>query len=501
MDAASKGMPAAQRVLMWRLVSITAILLGICIAVLAISLHSFRLRDQAAIERRLSRLLGFAVSIEGPIDVSLSLRPRLQLKDVHLRRPDADQNSDAFVAKALNAQVDLIPFLSNQWSIRRLNIEDAELCVSTRADSPCDWRRALDAIDAVTNLNEVTIRRLRVTCHGGLCGKTMKRTFPLITASLPAYGESTISIYDKEDDEPFAVLKGDGWNAFRANRAWDVKASVRDARMRVNAEGTIDKPRDLRGVDLQVDARAGLDQWHGVALDDLHVRGDLTEDKDGYRFHIDEGEWGSGKLSGDVQAEKTDAGLRIHGTGAARELDLERWLDAPTQDQAVAGYINADTTFETTGATFDEWLEHVRVSARVDAGPAEFPIEQVERWSKGFLKFVFSLPTEGSTAHIRCIGGNFELRDARAVTKNLRIDTETTRMRGAGTLTLPGGEMDFLVQPTLKQGPLKKAPLVQVSGKIEQPETRLATDEAKTTFKPVLESLSDQPADPDQPCT
>jgi hypothetical protein len=500
MDAASKGMPAAQRVLMWRLVAITSILLGICIALLAISLHSFRLEDKGAIENRLSRLLGFAVSIEGPIDISLSLRPRLRLEDIHLRQPDAGENSDAFVAKTLNAQVDLIPFLSNKWSIRRLNLEDAEVCISMRADSPCDWRRALGAIDAITNLNEITIRRLKVTCHGGPCGKTMKKTFPLITASLPAYGESKISIYDQEDGEPFAVLTGDGWNAFRANRSWDVKASVRDARMRMDAEGTIDKPRDLGGVDLQVDARAKLDKWHGVALDDLHLRGRLMEDHDGYRFHIDKGEWGSGKLSGDVQVEKTDAGLRIRGTGTARELDLERWLDAPTQDQAMAGYINADTTFETSGATLDEWLEHVRGSARVDAGPAEFPIEQVERWSKGFLKFVFSLPSEGSVTHIRCLGGNFELREARAVTKNLRIDTETTRMRGAGTLTLPGGEMDFLVQPTLKQGPLKKAPLVQVSGKMERPETRLATDEAKRAFKPMLDGLSDQPADPGQPC-
>ena len=37
MDTASKGMHDPQRVLMWRLVIITAILFGICIAVLAVS--------------------------------------------------------------------------------------------------------------------------------------------------------------------------------------------------------------------------------------------------------------------------------------------------------------------------------------------------------------------------------------------------------------------------------------------------------------------------------
>ena len=69
------------------------------------------------------------------------------------------------------------------------------------------------------------------------------------------------------------------------------------------------------------------------------------------------------------------------------------------------GYVDATATFTTSGNTIDEWLDHLQGSARLDAGPAEVPIDQVERWSKGLLKFVFSLPAEGAVTRIHCIGG------------------------------------------------------------------------------------------------
>ncbi|HKE43785.1 MAG TPA: AsmA-like C-terminal region-containing protein [Steroidobacteraceae bacterium] len=499
MDAASKGMQGRYSAWTRRFVIAGAVLLGLVVALLALSQYSFALRDPASIEKRLSKLLGFEVSINGPLTVRLSLRPRVNLNDVHLRRPNVAAQ-DAFSAKAMTVQVDLLPFLHHQWSIRRLQIEDAEMCVSVQRDSSCDWRPALDAIDELTRLDEITIRRLRLMCHGGLCGKALKQDVALVIASAPAQGRSEISVYAKDDDSPFLILSGDGWATFRANRPWDVKASLRRSLVRAQVQGTIGKPRELRDVELQVDAHAQPGRWHGVALDELHIRGSLKDEEGGYRFRIVRGEWGSGRVTGEALASQTDSGLQIHGTGAAQGLDLERWLNASTRGLATAGYIDASSTFETRGATLEEWLEHLQGDARVDAGRAEFPIDQVERWSKGFLKFAFSLPAEGELTHIRCMGGNFRLRAGRAETRNLRIDTETTRMRGAGSVNLPSGEMDFLVKPTLKRGLIKDAPLIQVSGRIEEPVTRLATDEAKTAFKPVLDTLSDQPTDPGQPC-
>jgi hypothetical protein len=463
MTAASKGMLIRRRLWTWRFVIIVALAVAICIAVIAISRHAFPLRHQKEfVEKRLSRLLGFTVSIHGPVVMRLSLRPSINVKDVHMRQPEGDSKLEPFTAKDVSVRLELLPLLSNKWSIRRLEVTDAELCMSVRPGSPCDWRRALAAIDQVTNVDEVTVRGLKVSCHGGPCGKTLQRDIALISASFPAAQPTKVSVQAKEDEKPFAILSGGTWSEFRANRPWRTQASLRSERMRVEIAGTIREPRQLHGIDLTVDGRAQLGRWHGVALGEPHIRGRLVDDANGYRFQMKDSKWGTGTVTGEVKAKRTRDGLQISGTTAARRMDLDPWMEEPAQGQAAGGYVDGVATFTTTGNSIDEWLEHVRGSARVDAGPAEVPIDQVERWSQGFLKFVLSLPAEGAVTRVRCIGGDFDLHGGRAMTSNLRIDAETTRMRGVGTLSLGTGEIDLLVKPTLKHGPLKDAPLVRM---------------------------------------
>jgi AsmA-like C-terminal region/AsmA family len=489
------------RVRMRRFLMIAAIVAAICIALVAIARHPFLLRHHKdLVEKRLSRLLGFAVAVEGPIAMRVLPWPWVDLKDVHMRAADGDSKSEALYARDISVRLDLWPLLSGKWSIRRLKVTDAELCVSAREGSPCDWRRALDAIDEVTTLDHVTIRRMKVSCHGGFCGKTLDEKVALITASLPAHGATKVSIYAEDEREPLAELSAGTWSDFRANRPWRTKGSLQWRGMHLAMAGTIREPRELRGVDLDVDGRAQLGRWHGVSLGEPRIRGHLVEGKDGYQLDIDRSEWGTGKIIGRVKAARSNDGLQIDGTVAAKGMDLDPWMDKPTEGRASGGYADATATFTTSGNTVDDWFAHLRGSARVDAGPAELPIDQVERWSQGLLKFVFSLPAEGALTHIHCMGGQFNLRDGRASTSDLRIDTETTRMRGIGSLYLPKGEMDLLIKPTLKHGPLKDAPLVQVSGDIERPVARLAGEEVKAESKTVFAQLPDKPADTENPC-
>ena len=503
MPAASKGMLLSLRPRTWRLaiLAFIVVLIVITIALITVSRHALPVRHQKEfVEQRLSRLLGLAVSVNGPVTMRMSLRPRINVKDVHVRQEDGDSKVDAFVAKDISVRLDLLPLLSDKWSIRRLEVTDAELCVSMRRGARCDWRPALAAIDRVTNVDDITVRRLKLSCHGGLCGKTLQQKIALVSAHLPAHGSTSVSIYLEDEHKPVAEFAGGSWSEFRRNRPWRTEGTLRFPAMQVAVAGTVGEPRELRGFDLKVEGRAQLGHWHGIALGEPHVRGHLVEDGDAYRLDIDRGEWGTGKVVAELKAEPAPDGLQIDGTVNTKGMDLDPWMDVPTEGEASGGQADATATFMTTGNTVDEWLDHLKGSARIDAGPAQLPIDQVERWSKGLLKFVFSLPAEGKATHIQCMGGQFDLHNGRAVTNDLRIDTETTRMRGMGSLALSTGEVDMLVKPTLKHGPLKDAPLVQVTGDIKQPVARLASDEAKAEAEPVLEQLPDKPVDAENPC-
>ena len=252
---------------------------------------------------------------------------------------------------------------------------------------------------------------------------------------------------------------------------------------------------------LDFDGQAALGRWHQVELGELRVHGRMSENARGYRLQIDEGQWGTGTVRADVSVQRSNPGLAVNGSVAAHHVDLDAWVDAPTQGQAAGGYADVDARFTTSGASLDQWREHMRGSAHVAAGPAELPIDQVERWSKGFLKFVFALPAEGAATHVNCIGGEFDVRGDDAVTSNLRLDTKITQMRAVGSLSLRSGKLDFLVKPHLKKGSvLKDAPLVAVSGKVEQPVTRLASADQSAASQPLFARLPVEPRDPRRPC-
>jgi hypothetical protein len=310
-----------------------------------------------------------------------------------------------------------------------------------------------------------------------------------------------LSVYPKdEDDPPLAHVSGGSWSAFRADRPWHIQGTLRDGARRVDFEGQVEHPRQLRGAKIDFDGRADLGRWHRVVLGELRFRGQVSETDDGYRLRIEDGRWGSGTVNADLDAARIKSGVTVVGKLAARHVDLERWLDAPTQGEAEAGYADVDAHFKTSGNDLDELRGQLQGTAQVSAGPADVPIDQVERWSKGFLKFVLALPEEGATTHINCLGGEFDLRGEQAVTEDMRLDTTITRMRAVGSLSLRSGEMSFFVKPHLKKGPLKEAPLIAVSGRIEQPVSRLASKDEAKNARPQLEHLPEEPADANRPC-
>jgi uncharacterized protein involved in outer membrane biogenesis len=499
MGSSNKGL-FARRAVRWGI--LTSIVVLSVVAAFTLSGPSFELHNvDARIERPLSRLLGFDVSVRGPVFVRPSLRPWVIIREMHVADRQGDAKNEALVARDVRIRLNVWAMLRDDWSIARLDMRDARLCVTWQPDSACDWRRALAAIDSVTNIDRLTIRGLEVRCGGGVCGKGLERSIRRVDAALPAGRAMQLSVYPRdENDPPLAHVSGSSWSVFRADRPWHVQGALRDGARQVDFEGEVEHPRELRGAKIDFDGRADLGRWHRVVLGELRFRGQVSETDDGYRLLIEDGRWGSGTVNADLDATRIKSGVTIVGKLTARHVDLERWLDAPTQGEAEAGYADVDAHFKTSGNDLEELRAQLKGTAQVSAGPADVPIDQVERWSKGFLKFVLALPEEGATTHVNCLGGEFDLRGDQAVTEDMRLDTTITRMRAVGSVSLRSGEMNFFVKPHIKKGPLKEAPLIAVSGKIEQPVSRLASKDEAKSARPQLEHLPEEPADSNRPC-
>ena len=500
MQASNAGLfaPGHSRARPFAILAVLVLLAAL--AAFLVAARPFQVRNLRTLEREMSRLIGFEVSIGGPAYLHPSVQPRVTLYDVHARAAGDDSKEEPLVVREMRVRLNPLPLLLRHWSIARLEMTDAQLCISPLRGSACDWRPALAAIDQVTKIDDLLIERLTLRCTGGACGKGLKRQIATISGSLPAHRRMQLRVSEDAQDPPLVVLSAGSWSALRTDRPLELRGALQSAATVITFDGVIQQPRELTGVSLDFDGRTDLGSWHQVTLGELHVQGQLAETAKGYRLRIDKSQWGTGTVSAEVTATHSNPGFKVEGVLAAHHVDLDPWVDAPTQGQAAGGFADVDARFTTSGEGLDQWRAHMRGFAQVAAGPAELPIDQVERWSKGFLKFVFALPEEGATTHVNCMGGSFDLRGENAVTNHLRVDTGITRMRAIGSLSLRSGEIDFLVKPQLKKGPLKDAPVVAITGKIERPVSRLATADESAAAKPQFERLPAEPRDSTKPC-
>lgn len=480
------------------------LLLAVVVAFVVVSRHPLRLEHhRTLVEEPLSRLVGFAVTVNGPVYVSLSPHPVLTLHDVHLADADADDASEALTVGTMRVQIAALPRLFGHWAIRRLDMDDVELCISPTPKSACNWNRVVSALDEVTSLGRVSVTNLHVTCRGGLCGKGMKQDIARVSAlawpHLPVQLRLTLH---RSDKSPLLTFTGGTWSDLRADHEWPIRAETRFAGADIKVKGKIDRPREADGLSLDVDAEARSLKLRDVRLGALLVHGRLVGRDNGLEFHAEHGRLGPGEFKVDVRADKMEHGFAAKLVSEATHLDLDPWLEAPTHGRGAGGYINLSVDLNATGETLKALTEHTAGSIRVLAGPAELPIDEVERWSKGLLHLVLAFPAEGTETHINCIGGPFTVKNGRAASDEVLIDTENVHMRAVGWIELRNNQMDFIVKAQFKEGPIRKAPLVQVTGTIEHPVAQVApTEIAKNSLRgAVLADPIELPKNPDRPC-
>src|SRR5438309_6483147 len=117
-------------------VGITAlILVAAAIAVATVDLHTLI----GPVQARVKSSTGRELAIDGPIDLKLSLEPKIVLADVTFGNAAGSKIADMVRAKRVEVQVALLPLLSRRFEVVELILTDPVIVLETDAQGRANW--------------------------------------------------------------------------------------------------------------------------------------------------------------------------------------------------------------------------------------------------------------------------------------------------------------------------------------------------------------------------
>ncbi len=91
------------------------------------------------LQDRVGKLSGRSLHIDGPIDFTVSLPPRIIVRGVRIENAKWGSQPDMLTAQALIAEVDFLPLLLGDVAVPRMQLVGVDILVETNANGANNW--------------------------------------------------------------------------------------------------------------------------------------------------------------------------------------------------------------------------------------------------------------------------------------------------------------------------------------------------------------------------
>jgi uncharacterized protein involved in outer membrane biogenesis len=247
----------------WRRILLIVIGLVVVLPIAAIGIfiatfnaNSWKPRVQEAVMRATGREL----SLNGPISLKWSLSPTIEARDVALANIDGGSRPQMLTAQSVEAEVALLPLLSDRIEVPRLVVIKPDVLIETTQDSRGNWVSAKPAAPNGTptpgaaprksmdiEVNSVMVEDGTVTWRNGITGKNVTvalNSFELLEPSQTS--PMTFELVANYAGTQFEANGETGSTArlrdTTAKTPWPVKLTVRSNGAELSAEGQSTTP-------------------------------------------------------------------------------------------------------------------------------------------------------------------------------------------------------------------------------------------------------------------
>lgn len=265
------------------------VVVAAAIAIKTVDLHTVI----GPIQARVKAITGRDLAINGPIDVKVSLEPKIMPSDVAFGNAPGSKTSDMVRIKRLDVQVALLPLLSRRFEVVEIALTDPVIVLETDAQGNANWDfgtpSTTTASTAANNpaatalaVGNVSIDNGTLTYVDGTTGKTTRVVIDrLLIRTRRGDGPVEAEFRGKIDDVAVALSGNLGpLDALRANR-WPYP---------IDAKGTIDEKATTVKTKLVIDGKVTrLDDFDfaiGALKGSGHIAIDSTGKRKRYTFDL-----------------------------------------------------------------------------------------------------------------------------------------------------------------------------------------------------------------------
>lgn len=414
---------------------LVVVVAGLVVAAVAVVSSIDVNRYKGDVSAEVKAATGRDLVIDGDLGLNVSLTPAFTVSGIRFANAPWGSRPDMAVLGRASVEVELLPLLFGDIRVRRLVLQDLDLLLETDAAGQGNWQlgkteSAREGGGALPEVNRVVFRNITVTWRDGRTGTSEVVRLDRFDARSAGNGGGPLEIgfalaYGGEK------IEGSGRvGSLRALAAggepYPVRLAVEAAGARLAIAGTIARPLEMTGLDLEVSfSGKQLDRIGKIAKINLPAVGYRLSGKllgspqrlalNGLQVSV-----GKSNLSGDVQVGLAGRRPRIDAALSSSLIDLDALLPVTEKSERTVGKEKKKRVFDDTPLRLDGFsaldalvrlnagsiraggvvAEGVGLTAELKAG-----VLAVKPFAAGFsggrVAGVAVLDTRGGTARLR----------------------------------------------------------------------------------------------------
>jgi AsmA family protein len=195
---------------------VALVLIGVAIAVATVDPSRF----VAPLAARVKAATGRTLKVDGPVDIKISLAPRIVLPKVAFQNAPGSKTPDMLTASRIEAQIALLPLLSRRFEVIEFTLVDPVITLETDANGRGNWQfggapvpaaggGAASGAATAFGIGNFAIRNGTLIYRNGATGKTTNVSIERMTMrARDLNAPIAIDFRGRVDDVPVA-LSGD----------------------------------------------------------------------------------------------------------------------------------------------------------------------------------------------------------------------------------------------------------------------------------------------------